>query len=97
MLIGQPSPGNSHSHAQAQTKVWTRPPNKVGHVERWRLWWGSGVTPTAMLEWWEVLLVNTVILITLSLFYFALSSLPPHLSIIARRARYYLSGSEDLL
>ncbi|BGP34767.1 hypothetical protein JCM10296v2_006589 [Rhodotorula toruloides] len=90
MLISQPSHG-------AQTKVWSKPPAKVGQLERWRLWWGSGVTPTAMLEWWEVLLVNTVILITLSLLYFALSSLPPHLSIIARRARYYLSGSEELL
>lgn len=49
MLIGQPNPQRQPGHPQ--TKVWTAPPGRVGSLERWRLWWGAGVTPVSMLEW----------------------------------------------
>ncbi|GAA5968392.1 hypothetical protein JCM11641_007620 [Rhodosporidiobolus odoratus] len=73
------------------TYIDNRPPRKIGIFEAWWIWYTGGFV-SSMLETWEFLLIHTVFLFLLLLFYFALSHVPAHAAQVANRVRYYVSG-----
>ncbi|GAA5995546.1 uncharacterized protein JCM10292_005241 [Rhodotorula paludigena] len=76
------------------TRIWSAPQRRIGRLSAWRYWY-AGVSVGSMLEPWELFFTHTILLFLVVLLYYSLAYLPAHAAVVARRAHYYFSGTDE--